>query len=106
MVNSWSGDYATAKARAAEAGIELNLAYYVPKTGAPAWVDCLCIPADAKNKDNAYAFLEYMLDPEVVAKCTNFTNYANGNAASKAFIDPAVLSDPTVYPSAEVITRM
>lgn len=106
VVNSWSGDYATAKARAAEAGIELNLAYYVPKTGAPAWVDCLCIPADAKNKDNAYAFLEYMLDPEVVAKCTNFTNYANGNAASKAFIDPAVLSDPAVYPSAEVIARM
>ena len=58
VINNWSGDYSTAKARAEEAGVEINLAYFVPKTGAPAWVDCLCIPADAPNMDNAYKFLE------------------------------------------------
>lgn len=103
VVNNWSGDYATAKARAAEAGVEINLAYYVPKTGAPAWVDCLCIPSDAKNKENAYKFLDYMLQPEVIAKCTNYTNYANGNAASRKFVDPAVLADPAVYPDEATI---
>jgi putrescine transport system substrate-binding protein len=97
-VNSFSGDYATAKARAAEAGVNVNLAYFVPKTGAPAWVDCLCIPADAKNKENAYRFLDYLMEPEVIAKCTNFINYANGNLASKKFVDPAILADPAVYP--------
>ena len=106
VVNNWSGDYSTAKARAAEAGIDINLAYYVPKTGSPAWVDCLCIPADAAHKENAYKFLEYMLQPEVIAKCTNFTNYANGNLASKKFVDPAVLADPAVYPDDETIKRL
>jgi putrescine transport system substrate-binding protein len=106
VINSWSGDYSTAKTRAAEAGVELNLEYHVPETGAPAWVDCLCIPSDAKNKDNAYKFLEYMLQPEVIAKCTNFTNYANGNLASKPFIDPAVLANPAVYPDEKVMKRL
>lgn len=106
VINNWSGDYATAKARATEAGIDMNLAYFVPKTGAPAWVDCLCIPADAPHKENAYTFLEYMLQPEVIAACTNYTNYANGNTASKPFVDPAILADPAVYPDEETIGRM
>lgn len=106
VVNSWSGDYATAKARADEVGLEINLGYFVPKTGAPAWMDCLTIPSDAPHPENAYRFLEYMLQPEVIAAATNYTNYANGNAASKSFVDPAILANPAVYPDAETIERM
>ena len=65
-----------------------------------------CIPADAKHKDNAYKFLDFMLQPEVIAKCTNFTNYANANKAADKFVDPAVLNDPAVYPDAELRKRL
>jgi putrescine transport system substrate-binding protein len=106
LINSWSGDYSTAKARAAEAGIEMNLSYHVPETGAPVWIDCMCIPADAKNKDNAHKFIEFLLQPEVIAKCTNYINYANGNLASKKFVDPAVLANPAVYPDEAVMKRL
>jgi putrescine transport system substrate-binding protein len=106
VVNNWSGDYATAMTRAKEAGVELNLAYYVPRTGSPAWVDTMCIPADAASVDNAYKFIDYMLQPEVAAKCSNFTNYANGNAKSKPFLDPAVANNPAVYPDAETMSRL
>lgn len=105
-INNWSGDYSTASNRAKEAGVDINLGYFVPKTGAPAWVDCLCIPSDAQHKDNAYKFLEYMLQPEVIAKCTNLTNYANGNLASKAFVAPEILSNPAVYPDSAVMKRL
>jgi putrescine transport system substrate-binding protein len=47
-----------------------------------------------------------MMEPEVIAKCTNFTNYANANLASKAFVDPAVLANPAVYPTDEVMKRL
>ena len=106
VINSWSGDYSTAKARAKEAGVEINLAYFVPKTGASAWVDGMCIPRDAAHKESAYKFLEYLLQPEVIAKCTNYTNYANGNLASKKFVDPAVVADPAVYPDDETMKRL
>jgi spermidine/putrescine-binding protein len=99
VINNWSGDYSTAKSRAAEAGIDINLEYHVPETGAPAWVDALCMPADAAHAGAAYKFLDYMLEPEVIAKCTNFTNYANGNLASKPFVDKAVLDKIEVLDS-------
>ena len=106
VINNWSGDYSTAKSRAAEAGVDINLEYHVPETGAPAWVDALCMPADAAHAGAAYKFLDYMLEPEVIAKCTNFTNYANGNLASKPFVDKAVLDNPAVYPDDKVKARL
>jgi putrescine transport system substrate-binding protein len=106
MINSWSGDYATAAARAAEAGIEMNLTYVVPKSGAPAWVDGMAMPSDAPNPDNAYAFLDFMLKPEVIAGCTNWVNYANANLASKPFVLPEILANPAIYPDAETMTRL
>ena len=106
VINNWSGDYATAQTRAEEAGVDINLAYYVPRTGAPAWVDNMCIPSDAASKENAYRFINYMLEPEVAAKCSNFTNYANGNAKSKPFLDKAVAENPAVYPDAETMSRL
>jgi putrescine transport system substrate-binding protein len=107
VVNNWSGDYATAKTRAEEAGVkDLNLAYFVPKTGAPLWCDCMAIPADAKHKDNAHKFLEFLLQPEVIAGCTNFINYANANLPSKKFINPEVLSNPAIYPDEATMKKL
>ncbi len=106
VVNNWSGDYGVAKSRAAEAGIEMNLAYFVPKTGAPIWVDCMAIPADAPNADNAHKFLDFMMQPEVIAACTNFTGYANANLPALAFVDEAIRNDPAVYPDEETKSRL
>ncbi|MGQ0564459.1 MAG: polyamine ABC transporter substrate-binding protein [Gemmobacter sp.] len=106
VVNSWSGDYGVAKARAAEAGIELNLAYHVPKSGAPMWFDTWALPADSTKVDQSHAFLAYLLRPEVIAACTDYTGYANANAAATALVDPAIASDPAVYPDAESMKRL
>ena len=104
--NNWSGDYGVAKARAEEAGIDINLGYFVPKTGAPAWFDFWCIPADAQNVDNAYLFIDYLLRPEVIAAATNYTGYANANKAATPLVDPAIAADPAVYPDAETMSRL
>lgn len=105
-INNWSGDYGVAKARAAEAGITMNLGYFVPESGVPAWFDLWCIPSDAANIDPAMMFLDYMLRPEVVAATTNYTGYASANAAATAFVDPAIAADPAVYPDEETLARM
>ena len=105
-INNWSGDYATAAGSAAEAGIEMNLAYFVPKTGAPAWVDCMAIPSDAPNRENGYKFMNFLMEPQVAAGDTNYTYYATANIPAKEFILPEILEDPAVYPDAETIGRM
>lgn len=106
VANTWSGDYGVAKTRAAEAGIDINLAYFVPKSGVPAWFDVWAMTADTANQDNAYLFLDYMLRPEVVAACTDYIGYANANKMATALVDPAISSDPAIYPDAETLSRM
>lgn len=105
-VNNWSGDYATARRRARDAGVDINLGYFVPKTRAPAWIDMYCLVADGLNRDAAYTFLNYMMLPEVIAKCTNHIGYANANRASRRFVDRSVLDDTTIYPSKDVLARL
>lgn len=106
VANSWSGDYGVSKTRAAEAGIDINLAYFVPKTGAPAWFDSWCIPADAGNVDNAHQFLNYLLRPDVIAACTDYVGYANANLAATALVSPEITADPAIYPDAETLSRL
>ena len=103
---TWSGDYAVAAGRAEEAGLNINLAYTVPKEGSNIWFDAMLIPKDAPNVENAHLFLNYMLRPEVIAECTNYTYYANGNAASKKLVLPEILEDPAIYPDEETQKRM
>lgn len=106
LAMTWSGDYAVAAGRAAEAGLEINLAYTVPKEGSNIWFDAMLIPKDAPHAENAHKFLSYMMRPEVIAACTNYTYYANGNLAAKQFVLPEILADPAIYPDAETQKRM
>jgi putrescine transport system substrate-binding protein len=103
---SWSGDYATIKARARSAGRDLPLAFTIPKEGANTSADALLIPKDAPHPESAYAFLNFMLRPEVIAGVTNFTHYANDNLAANQYVNPQILNDPVVYTTPEVRSRL
>lgn len=102
----YSGDILQAKTRAEEAknGVEIN--YVIPKEGSQVWFDVFAIPADAPNKAAAYKFLDYMLRPEVIAKASNFTQYANANSAATPLVDEAIRTNPNVYPTPEVSKRL
>jgi len=98
---SWSGDYATAKARASEAGLDLDLRYTMPKEGSGLWVDGLYILADAPHRDNAYRFIDFLQRGEIAALNATATFYANANRASWEYLDPELINNPAIYPSDE-----
>jgi putrescine transport system substrate-binding protein len=102
----WSGDILQSKSRAAEAGQGVEIAMTVPKEGTIIWFDMYAIPADAPHPDNAHAFINYMMKPEVAAANSNFVHYATGNADAVALLDPAVRDDPGVYPPKEVMDKL
>ena len=102
----WSGDILQAKSRAKDAGQGIEIDLRVPKEGTIIWFDMYAIPADAPHPDNAHAFINYMMKPEVAAANSNFVHYANGNAASLPLLDPAVHNDPGVYPPKEVMDKL
>ncbi len=102
----WSGDILQSKSRAEEAKQGVKIGLSVPKEGTIIWFDMYAIPADAPHPDNAHAFINYMMRPEVAAANSNFVHYANGNAASVPLIDPAVHNDPGVYPPKETMDKL
>jgi putrescine transport system substrate-binding protein len=98
---SWSGDFAVANTRAQEAGSKVTLEYTVPKEGANIWFDGMLVPKDAPHPQNAMLFLNYMLRPEVMAGCTNYTYYANSNRASWPLVSPEIINDTRIFPTEE-----
>jgi putrescine transport system substrate-binding protein len=102
----FSGDIKQAQKRAAEAKGGVEIAYAIPKEGAQLWFDNLAIPKDANNAAEAHAFIDYLQKPEVAARNSNYTSYANGNLASQKFVDKALLEDKTVYPDDATMTRL
>src|SRR5262249_6775022 len=106
LVLGFSGDIKQAQKRAAEAHNGVEIAYAIPKEGAQLWFDNLAIPKDAKNAAEAHELLNFLLKPEIAARNSNFIAYANGNAASRAFIDKAILQDPGIYPDESMMARL
>lgn len=102
----WSGDVFQARDRAAEADQGVEIAYVIPTEGAEMWFDQLAIPADAKHVDEAHAFINYIMKPEVAAKASNYVFYANGNKASQALLDKEVLEDPAIYPDDATMAKL
>jgi putrescine transport system substrate-binding protein len=106
VAHGYSGDVLQARDRADEAGNNVHVAYTVPTQGAILWIDVMAIPADAPDPDNAYAFINYLLRPDVIAAISNEVAYANANRAATGLIDEAVRNDPGVYPAEEVKQRL
>jgi spermidine/putrescine transport system substrate-binding protein len=80
--------------------------YFVPEEGGVIWVDNLAVPAKAPHRDTAELFINYLLDPEVGARLSNFNQYATPNKAAKAFINPDDLSNAAIYPPAEMMAKL
>lgn len=85
---------------------DIDIAYVIPKEGALAFFDMITIPKDIKNIKETYQFVNYLLDPEIIAKISNKTFYANGNKSSLKWINKDIINDVGIYPPEEVRSKL
>jgi putrescine transport system substrate-binding protein len=78
----------------------------IPAEGSLLWFDMLAIPRDAPNPGNAYALINYLLDPRVIAKVSNFIGYANANTAAAPLLDASIAADPVIFPPRDQQQRL
>ena len=102
----WSGDIKQARDRAHEAGKGIEIDYRIPKDGTVMNFDMLAVPADAPHPQNALAFINFLLEPDVAAKNSNLVKYANVNTASTSLLADAVKGDPNIYPPPELLAKL
>jgi putrescine transport system substrate-binding protein len=102
----WSGDILQARDRAAEASNGQVIKYSIPKEGAEIWFDVMAIPVDAKNVEEAHILLDYLMRPDVIAKATNHTKYANANSPARDLVSEEIKTDPSIYPEEGVMKNL
>jgi putrescine transport system substrate-binding protein len=98
----YNGDVLQARDRARDANKGIEIQYVVPKEGSILWFDMLTVPKDAPDRESAYAFLDYMMTPQVAADVSDFRRYATANAAAERLVQAAVRDDPGIYPPKEL----
>ena len=103
---AWSSDYSVAQARAREDGTGAHLAFTLPKEGSNITYNAFLIPASAPHPQAAHEFLNFILEPQVIADITNDIHYGNDNLAARTFVRSDILSDPSAYPPPELRARL
>ena len=100
----WTGDALLASDP--ETGGKDGIEYVIPDEGCTIWQDNMMVPVGAPNAYTAMVFMNYTQYPEIAAQNAEWVGYATPNAASKEFIDPEMLENEGVYPTAEVSARL
>jgi putrescine transport system substrate-binding protein len=102
----YNGDVLQARDRARDANKGIDIKYAVPKEGSIIWFDMLAIPKDAPHPEAAYAYLNYIMEPKVIADISNFKRFANANLASQPFVLDSVKDDPAIYPPPQLREKL
>ncbi|WP_394560164.1 polyamine ABC transporter substrate-binding protein [Aquipseudomonas alcaligenes] len=102
----YSGSFSQAANNAKQAKNGVTVDMRLPKEGAPIWFDMMAIPKDAKNIDEAHAFINYLLQPQVIAPISDFVGYPNPNKDATALVAESIRNNPNLYPTAEAMQKL
>ncbi|MEI9428910.1 polyamine ABC transporter substrate-binding protein [Mesorhizobium sp. Cs1299R1N3] len=106
VVLGWSGDILQAKTRAAESAKKLEIAYSIPREGTLINFDTMAVPKDAPHPENAQAWIDFNLRPDIAAANSSYVSYANAIPESLPLMDQAVAKDPGVFPPDDVKAKL
>ena len=82
------------------------LEFYLPEDqGFNRFVDAMCIPKCAQEKEAAELFINFLCDPEIAGGNMDWICYSTPISAAKEFMDPEVVESEVSYPSDEVLDR-
>jgi spermidine/putrescine transport system substrate-binding protein len=83
-----------------------DVKYTIPAEGCTLWVDNMTVLKDAPHPVAAHAWINYILDPTVMAVISNSRYYANPNKDSVPFLNQDVVGDPSIYPPEDVYKKL
>ena len=88
----YAGDYLTM------ADVNPDLAFVYPKEGVNYFVDAMCIPKTAENKEAAELYINFMLEEEIAVANANWICYASPHALVLESDDYDLKGEPVLYP--------
>lgn len=98
----WTGPIVDLRADPATADTQ----YIVPSEGTLYWLDTWVMLADAPHPNAAYAWLNFIHEPEIQKIETESNGYATPNDEAKKLVDPEMLADQAIFPPDDVIANL
>lgn len=100
MTIAWTGD-----------GVQVSrdnedARYVVADDGGELWIDSFTVAADAPHKEAAYAYLDWITQPEQAAQDTVFCLFPHANDAATALLPDEIKENPVIYPSPDRLTKL
>lgn len=81
--------------------INPDLAFVYPKEGTNFFVDAMCVPKNAENKEAAELYINFMLEDEIAVANANYICYATPHSNVLESDDYDLKGDPVLYPDEE-----
>ena len=100
IAQSWNGMIA----KIMKSGKQFKMA--IPKEGVLSFIDNMCIPKAAPNKETAELFIDFLMRPKNTARTMEVILYSMPNPAAKAFLPDSLRNNPVMFPSREIIEHM
>lgn len=82
-----------------------DLKYCFPKQGSNIFVDAVCVPKNAKNKDNALKFIDFLCRGDVALENAMFINYSTPNKKAYEMLPNELKNNKIAYPPYEIIKK-
>jgi spermidine/putrescine transport system substrate-binding protein len=83
----------------------VNIRYAIPLSGTSLWVDSFCMPKTAPHQDNAYRWLNFMLEPNIAARNATFNRYATANESALRLLSREDVENSSRYPAESVLNK-
>ena len=74
-----------------------DLGFVIPKSGTNLFIDAMCIPSVAKNKEAAEMYINFMCEPDIAYATTTYIGYSTPNSAAYEMLDDEIKEDGISY---------
>ena len=75
-----------------------DLDFAVPKSGTNLFVDAMCIPVGAKQKEAAEMYINFMCEPDIAYANIDYICYSTPHSAAYEMLDEETRNNPVSYP--------
>lgn len=101
----YSGEMMYIQEEVANLGLDYSLEYVIPEEGTNLWFDSWVIPANARNKENAEKWLNFLCRPDIAKMNFEYITYSTPNSAAKDMLDEDIRNNKALFPSMDKLAN-
>lgn len=97
----YSGEMLFIQEEVARQNLDYSLEYVIPEEGTNIWIDAWVIPKNAKNKENAEKWINFLCRPDIAKKNFEYITYATPNRAARELLEPEIQNNKALFPDTD-----